>query len=91
VVASGLGALYVATRNTSLLDQAEVSLDATISSLTYNGILRESCDLAASDGTTCDHDQVGILFLQAFIPMLHYFPTANFQGWILVVKIYLVH
>lgn len=54
VVASGLAALYAATGNTSLLDQAEVSLDATISSLTGNGILGESCDLA---GETCDHDQ----------------------------------
>ena len=91
MVASGLGALYAATRNTSLLDQAEVSLNATISSLTYNGILRESCDLVTSDGTTCDHDQVSILFLQAFIPVLHCFPTANFQGWVLVVKKYPVH
>ncbi|OJA14026.1 hypothetical protein AZE42_07405 [Rhizopogon vesiculosus] len=57
VVASGLGALYAATRNTSLLDQAEVSLDATISSLAYKGILRESCDLTTSGGKTCDHDQ----------------------------------
>ncbi|KAJ8597481.1 glycoside hydrolase family 76 protein [Rhizopogon salebrosus TDB-379] len=57
VVASGLGALYAATSNTSLLDQAEVSLDATMNSLTYNGILRESCDLATAGGATCDHDQ----------------------------------
>lgn len=54
VVASGLAALYAATGNTSLLDQAEVSLDATISSLTGDGILRESCDLADE---TCNHDQ----------------------------------
>ncbi|KAG1870199.1 glycoside hydrolase family 76 protein, partial [Suillus subalutaceus] len=60
VVASGLAALYAATGNTSLLDQAEVSLDATIKfhgSLTGNGILKESCDLAVSNDTTCDHDQ----------------------------------
>lgn len=60
VVASGLAALYAATGNASLLDQAEVSLDATIKfhgSLTGNGILRESCDLAVSNDTTCDHDQ----------------------------------
>ncbi|KAG1752919.1 glycoside hydrolase family 76 protein [Suillus lakei] len=60
VVASGLAALYAATGNTSLLDQAEVSLDATIKfhgSLTDNGILRESCDFAVSNGKTCDHDQ----------------------------------
>ncbi|KAG1751508.1 glycoside hydrolase family 76 protein, partial [Suillus paluster] len=59
VVASGLAALYAATGNTSLLDQAEVSLDATmsyLSPLTDNGILRESCD-SASGGKTCNHDQ----------------------------------
>ncbi|KAH7888838.1 glycoside hydrolase family 76 protein [Phlebopus sp. FC_14] len=58
VVASGLGALYAAIGNSSLLDQAEISLDATMSSsLTDNGILRESCDDAAAGGSTCDHDQ----------------------------------
>ncbi|KAG2043410.1 glycoside hydrolase family 76 protein [Suillus americanus] len=60
VVASGLAALYAATGNTRLLDQAEVSLDATIKfhgSLTDNGILKESCDLAVSNDETCDHDQ----------------------------------
>ncbi|KIJ67713.1 glycoside hydrolase family 76 protein [Hydnomerulius pinastri MD-312] len=58
VVASGLAALYATTGDSSLLDQAEVSLDATISSsLTDNNILRESCDDAASGGATCNHDQ----------------------------------
>lgn len=60
VVASGLAALYAATGNASLLDQAEVSLDATIKfhgSLTGSGILKESCDLAVSNDETCDHDQ----------------------------------
>ncbi|EGO00273.1 glycoside hydrolase family 76 protein [Serpula lacrymans var. lacrymans S7.3] len=57
VVASGLGALYTATGNSTLLDQAEISLDATISQLTSNNILKESCDDAASGGAQCDHDQ----------------------------------
>ncbi|KAH7914139.1 glycoside hydrolase family 76 protein [Hygrophoropsis aurantiaca] len=57
VVASGLGALYSATGNSSLLDHAETSLTATISLLTENNILKESCDDASSGGATCDHDQ----------------------------------
>ncbi|KAG0704535.1 glycoside hydrolase, partial [Suillus ampliporus] len=60
VVASGLAALYAATNDTSLLDQAEVSLDATMnwtSSLTDNGLLRESCDSAASGDKNCNRDQ----------------------------------
>lgn len=60
VVASGLAALYAATGNTSLLDQAEISLDATIkfhSSFAGNGILRESCDFAVSNDETCNRDQ----------------------------------
>ena len=57
VVASGLGALAVATGNSSWLDEAEISLDATISSLTQDNILKESCDDAASGGATCNRDQ----------------------------------
>ncbi|KAF8556147.1 glycoside hydrolase family 76 protein [Imleria badia] len=60
VVASGLGALYVATgrSNETLLTQAQVSLNATMhSSLTYNNTLKESCDDANSGGTVCDKDQ----------------------------------
>lgn len=58
VIASGLAALYVArgSNNPSLLDQAEITLDATISRLTVNGILKESCDDAKS--SSCNHDQV---------------------------------
>ena len=59
VIASGLAALYVArgSTDTSLLDQAEITLDATISYLTVNNILKESCDDAAGS-VTCNHDQV---------------------------------
>ncbi|KAI0316793.1 Six-hairpin glycosidase [Amylostereum chailletii] len=57
VIASGLAALYAATgsSNTELLDIAEVTLDATITHLTVNNVLKESCDDATS--STCDHDQ----------------------------------
>ncbi|KZV82738.1 glycoside hydrolase family 76 protein [Exidia glandulosa HHB12029] len=57
VIASGLGALFAArgSTDTSLLDQAEITLNATISRLTVNGILKEGCDDAKSSG--CNHDQ----------------------------------
>ncbi|KAJ3989131.1 glycoside hydrolase family 76 protein [Lentinula detonsa] len=57
VIASGLAALYAATQNTTLLDQAEITLDATISLLTEDDILKESCDDALSGGSVCDADQ----------------------------------
>ncbi|EJD52539.1 glycoside hydrolase family 76 protein [Auricularia subglabra TFB-10046 SS5] len=57
VIASGLGALYVARgrNDPSLLDQAEITLNATIARLTVNNILKESCDDPKS--STCNHDQ----------------------------------
>lgn len=64
VVASGLGALYVAEgrSNKTHLQQAQVSLDATISSsLTHENILKESCDDANSGGSLCNKDQVRLL------------------------------
>ncbi|KAG8873210.1 hydrolase 76 protein [Tulasnella sp. 331] len=48
VIASGLAALSVATGDKSLLDVAEVTLDAAFGQLTQGGILKESCDNAAS-------------------------------------------
>ncbi|KAH7923716.1 glycoside hydrolase family 76 protein [Leucogyrophana mollusca] len=77
VVASGLGALYSATGDSSLLDQAQISLDATISSsLTDNNILRESCDNAAANTTVCDHDQQ--IFKGIWTKhMQYYLDTAN--------------
>jgi predicted alpha-1,6-mannanase (GH76 family) len=57
VIASGLAALAAATGDTSYLDQAEITLDATISQLTSDDILKESCDDAASGGAVCDADQ----------------------------------
>ncbi|KAF9478615.1 glycoside hydrolase family 76 protein [Pholiota conissans] len=60
VIASGLAALYVATgsTNATLLDQAEITLDATIAHLTAGtNILKESCDDALSGGPVCNQDQ----------------------------------
>ncbi|KAF5386228.1 hypothetical protein D9615_002518 [Tricholomella constricta] len=57
VIASGLGALSVATGDKSLLTQAELTLDATISRLSTNNILRESCDDAVRGGPVCNQDQ----------------------------------
>lgn len=56
-MASGLANLYAATGNSALLTAAEVTLDATISLLTTNDILKESCDDAASGGAVCNNDQ----------------------------------
>jgi hypothetical protein len=58
VIASGLAVLSTATRNTTLLDQAEITLDATISSLTQGNILKENCDNVASGASTCNADEV---------------------------------
>ncbi|KDR66517.1 hypothetical protein GALMADRAFT_80600 [Galerina marginata CBS 339.88] len=57
VIASGLAALSAATGDKSYLTQAEITLDATISQLTNNFILKESCDDAASGGPVCNQDQ----------------------------------
>ncbi|KAF8973306.1 glycoside hydrolase family 76 protein [Flammula alnicola] len=58
VIASGLAALSVATGNTTLLDQAEITLDATIALLTAGtSILKESCDDALAGGPVCNQDQ----------------------------------
>ncbi|PPQ95018.1 hypothetical protein CVT25_000481 [Psilocybe cyanescens] len=58
VIASGLAALSVATGDSSLLDQAEITLDATIQHLTAGtNILKESCDDALSGGPVCNQDQ----------------------------------
>jgi len=57
VVASGLAALAKATKNTTLLDQAEITLDATISFLTQDNILKEPCDNVVSGGSACNADE----------------------------------
>ncbi len=61
VIASGLAALFVATGDSSLLDQAEITLDATVAHLTAGtSILKESCDDALAGGSVCDADQVSL-------------------------------
>ncbi|GLB37100.1 putative glycoside hydrolase family 76 protein [Lyophyllum shimeji] len=57
VIASGLASLSAATGDKTLLDQAELTLDATIAHLSTNNILRESCDDAVSGGPVCNQDQ----------------------------------
>ncbi|KZP26488.1 glycoside hydrolase family 76 protein [Athelia psychrophila] len=57
VIASGLGALSKANGNTSLPVQAEITLDAAISLLTQDNILKESCDDVTSGGSSCNADQ----------------------------------
>jgi hypothetical protein len=60
VVASGLAALSLSTGDKSLLDEAEISLDATIKKLTQNNILKERCDDSAKGKAQCDNDQVHV-------------------------------
>ncbi|KAG9024232.1 hydrolase 76 protein [Tulasnella sp. JGI-2019a] len=88
VIASGLAALSVVTGDKSLLDIAEVTLDATISYMTQGGILKESCDDAAAGGAQCDHDQQ--IFKGVFMKHLQYYldmandstRTAKYAGFI---------
>ncbi|KAG6837699.1 hypothetical protein H0H93_003501 [Arthromyces matolae] len=57
VIASGLASLYASTGDSSLLTQAELTLDATITHLSTNNILKESCDNAVGGGSVCNQDQ----------------------------------
>ncbi|KAK0455481.1 glycoside hydrolase family 76 protein [Desarmillaria tabescens] len=57
VVASGLGALWKATGNRTLLEEAEITLGATIKDMTVNGVLKESCDSVIETDDPCDIDQ----------------------------------
>lgn len=66
VVASGLSSIYLATGDSSLLTEAQVSIDATIEYMESNGILKESCD-DASGAAECDADQVSKFVIHSFI------------------------
>lgn len=57
VLASGLGALWKATGNRTLLKEAEITLDATIKDMTVNTVLKESCDSVIETDDPCDIDQ----------------------------------
>ena len=72
VIASGLAQLYIATGNASLLDEAELTLDATIAHKTQNGILKESCDDVAH--STCNQDQA--MFKGIWMKHLQYYLDA---------------
>ncbi|KAF7367410.1 Six-hairpin glycosidase [Mycena sanguinolenta] len=86
VIASGLGALYAVTRDSTLLDEAEVTLDAAISLMTSGNILKESCDDPVS--STCDNDQQA--FKGIFTKHLQYYldrvndpaRTAKYAGFL---------
>ncbi|KAH9487463.1 hypothetical protein JR316_0001539 [Psilocybe cubensis] len=71
VIASGLAYLFAATGNSTLLDQAEITLDATMQHLTAGtNILKESCDDAQSGGPVCNQDQgVWTKHLQYYLDM----------------------
>jgi hypothetical protein len=76
VVSAGLGNLGKILNDTSLFDQAEISLDATIAKMTVNGILKENCDNAASAAGQCNHDQQ--MFKGAFTKhLMYYLDAAN--------------
>ncbi|KAH8924397.1 glycoside hydrolase family 76 protein [Atractiella rhizophila] len=88
VIASGLGALGRATNNPSLFTEAEKTLDAAISKLTVNGILRESCDNPVPNTSVCNNDQK--CFKGIFMKHLQYYldevndpaRTAKYQRFI---------
>ncbi|KAJ3756735.1 glycoside hydrolase family 76 protein [Lentinula raphanica] len=73
VILSGLGALYAATSNETLIHEAEITIDATILNLTSNGVLKESCDDVKPEGTPCDSDQQ--IFKGIWLKHLQYFLT----------------
>ncbi|KAL1748686.1 glycoside hydrolase family 76 protein [Schizophyllum fasciatum] len=72
VIASGLAQLYVATGDASLLDEAEITLDAAIAHKTQNGILKESCDDVKN--STCNADQA--MFKGIWMKHLQYYLDA---------------
>lgn len=75
VVASGLGYLGSILNDSTLFDEAEISLDAAVKHLTINGILKESCDNATSPIGHCDHNQQ--LFKGLFTKHMMYYLEAT--------------
>lgn len=70
VIASGLASLAVANKDPSLFDVAERTINATISTMLNNRILKESCD-SATGATKCDVNQQ--IFKGVFTKHLQYF------------------
>jgi hypothetical protein len=79
VIASGLAALSKATGNVTLLDQAEITLDATIDILTEDDILKEICDTVISGGPVCDADQVCFYYLLLVEANLDIVPLSKYS------------
>ncbi|KAJ6577079.1 glycoside hydrolase, partial [Mycena sp. CBHHK59/15] len=73
VVISGLAAYYSASTNSTLLDQAEITIDAMFSDsdISTNGILHESCDNPTSYG--CGTDANSMVFKGLFMKHLQYY------------------
>ncbi|KAI0739438.1 glycoside hydrolase family 76 protein [Daedaleopsis nitida] len=94
VIASGLAALSKATGDTSLIAEAEKTLDAAIQLKTQNGILKESCDNAAPT-STCDNDQA--MFKGIWMKHLQFYldlvpdRTSKYQGFIGAQESAVVH
>ncbi|KAJ7151656.1 glycoside hydrolase family 76 protein [Mycena filopes] len=88
VIAAGLGTLYAVTKDATLLTEAETTLDAAISLLTSNNILKESCDNPVAKTVSCNNDQQS--FKGIFMKSLQYYldrvndpaRTAKYAGFI---------
>jgi hypothetical protein len=81
VIASGLANLYATTGDASLLDEAEITLDATINHLAENFILKETCDDADAGGPVCNQDQVSSVILWIWTRKTDKLLIATLQGW----------
>jgi len=85
--ASGLAIMSAVTGDPSYLTAAQVSIDATIATMTVDGILRETCD-DITDVVQCNSDQY--LFKGIFVKHLGYILgvsnnaalTAKYSGFI---------
>ena len=95
VIASGLAQLAVATGDSSLFDQAEITLDAAIRLKTTNGILKETCD-SATPTSTCDNDQamfkgIWMKHLQFYLDWAPADRVAKYQAFIGAQESAVVH
>ena len=95
MIASGLAQLAVATGDSSLFDQAEITLAATIRLKTVNNILKETCDSAAPT-STCDNDQamfkgIWMKHLQFYLDWAPADRVAKYAGFIGAQESAVVH
>ncbi|KAI0773562.1 glycoside hydrolase family 76 protein [Fomes fomentarius] len=94
VIASGLAALSKATGDTSLIAEAEITLDAAIRLKTQNNILKESCDDAVQK-SGCNNDQamfkgIWVKHLQFYLDLVPE-RTAKYQSFIGAQESAVVH